>query len=108
MSVTQTARLATRYRCHNDGREGAGLHHTRGNGKPSRKTCQWCRGQLYTETGLWGAFHWVAGARYSDYAEDKALLTFTSEARADAYAAGLYAADSRSDVVIRWIPKEAS
>lgn len=103
---TKPARLATRYKCRYAGSEQAGRIHSSGTGKPSRKKCAGCGGPLDTETGLWGAFRWVADARCSDYAEDKALLTFTNQARADAYADGLYAADSRSDVVIRWISKE--
>lgn len=100
-------KLATRYQCRHAGNPSAGHLHTRGNGKPARKACQWCRGPLDVETGLWGAFHWVGGARYADYAEDRALRTFTSEVKADAYAAGLYEADNRSDVVIRWIAKDS-
>lgn len=103
--MSDTTRLATRYACRYDGNESAGMLHTRGNGKPTRKACRYCRGPLDVRTGLWGAFHWVPSARYSDYAEDRALVTFTSEAKADAYAAGLYAADSNSDVVIRWVDK---
>lgn len=101
-----SARLATRYRCRYDGNASAGLMHTRGTGRPSRKACQYCRGPLDVETGLWGAFHWVANARCADYAEDRALRTFTNETKADAYAAGLYAAGNNSDVVIRWIAKD--
>jgi hypothetical protein len=95
-------KLAKRYRCQNDGNESAGLTHTRGNGTPTRKTCQYCKGKFYTETGLWGAFHWTGNGRYP---EEAALVTFTNEAKADAYAADLYAADDRSNVVIRWIYK---
>ena len=35
--LAKPERLATRYVCCNDGNEAAGLRHTRGNGKPSRK-----------------------------------------------------------------------
>ena len=108
MSETKTARLAVRYACRYAGSEFAGNIHSSGSGRPSRKACAGCGGPLDAETGLWGAFHWAAQARCSDYAEDKALLTFANQARADAYADGLYEADNNGDVVIRWISKETS
>jgi hypothetical protein len=97
-------KLATKYRCQNAGNEAAGLTHTRGNGRPTRKTCQYCHGRFYVETGLWGAFEWTGDGRYP---EANALVTFTNEGKADTYAAGLYEADNNSNVVIRWIPKSA-
>jgi hypothetical protein len=103
--MSTPTKLAVKHACRYDSQEWAGHLHTRGTGKPTRKACQYCKGPIDVETGLWGAFHWVADARCSDYAEDRALRTFTNQKRADAYADGLYEADNRSDVVIRWIDK---
>ena len=93
-----TSKLATRYVCSNDGNEAAGLRHTRGNGKPSRKRCAGCKGSLRVYTGLWGVFTWTGDGRYPEAA---ALKTFTR------YALAEICANAGSDqTVVRWIYRD--
>ena len=97
-------KLATRYACRNAGKEWAGLTHTSGNGKPSRKRCANCRGEFYVQTGLWGVFTWTGDGRYPEAA---ALRTFTREPLAQAY---VDAENTRTDyaasLVLRWIYRD--
>jgi hypothetical protein len=94
-------KLATRYHCISA--SSIPGSHTAGNGKPARKRCAYCGGAFYTETGLWGVFHWVPQATVNDYAESKAVHVFTREVPAQKIADDAYAADGNSDLVVRWI-----
>jgi hypothetical protein len=94
-------RLAARYYCAS--RSSIPGNHTEGEGRPKRSKCGYCGGQFYTETGLYGVFHWKAGATVNDYSEAKALHLFASSKPADKIADDAYAADSDSDLVVRWI-----
>jgi hypothetical protein len=97
------ASLARRYWCMY--RSDIAGNHTEGNGKPTRKRCAFCGGQLVTDTGLWGIFHWADyNAKASDYSRDKALAIYTREATARKAADDAYAASPDSDLVVRWIP----
>ena len=106
MSETQTQlakpeRLATRYVCCNDGNEAAGLRHTRGNGKPSRKTCAGCKGPLHVYSGLWGVFTWTGDGRYPEAA---ALRTGTRESVLQAYVDSENTRTGyEANLVLRWI-----
>lgn len=77
--------------------------HTEGNGKPTRQKCRYCGGNLVTETGLWGVFHWSARGLASDYFLDKAVRTFVRKSAADKLSDDAYDADPESDLVVRWI-----
>jgi hypothetical protein len=92
---------ATRYRCISAGTIAGS--HTEGSGKPTRKRCGYCGGAFYTETGLYGVFHWVPQATVNDYSLANALHLFTRAAPAERIADGAYAASSDSDLVVRWI-----
>ena len=95
--LAKPERLATRYVCCNDGNEAAGLRHTRGNGKPSRKACACCKGSLRVYTGLWGVFTWTGDGRYPEAA---ALKTFTREQPAQTMA------EAGDQTVVRWIYRD--
>lgn len=98
-----TSKLATRYVCSNDGNEAAGLRHTRGNGRPSRKACAYCKGSLRVHTGLWGVFTWTGDGRYPEAA---ALRTGTRESVLQAYVAGENERTGyEANLVLRWISR---
>jgi len=94
-------RLAARYRCASA--SSIPGCHSEGAGKPSRKKCAYCGGPFYTETGLYGVFHWKPEATVNDYAEGKALRTSHREAPMQKIADDAYAASAESDLVVRWI-----
>lgn len=102
---TQAAKVpvarATRYRCLS-AISLAGSH-TEGEGKPKRKKCGYCGGKFYTETGLYGVFHWVPNARSSDYSLETAVSLHTRSKPAHKIADDAYAADPNSDLVVRWV-----
>lgn len=95
---------ATRYRCISaDSGSGLSSSHTSGEGKPKRLKCAYCGGKLYTETGLYGVFHWVANARVSDYSLETAVSLHTRSRPANKIADDAYAANPESDLVVRWV-----
>lgn len=101
MSAKIPAGRATRYYCASA--SSISGNHTAGHGKPARKKCGYCGGTFYTETGLYGVFHWVPQATVNDYALGKALHLFTRGAPAQKIADDAYASDINSDLVVRWI-----
>lgn len=105
MGEATPRKLGTRYYCAS--RSSLSGSHTEGHGKPSRKKCAYCGGQFYTESGLWGVFHYVPQAKASDYSEAKALRTFTRPGPAEKIADDAYAANRESDLVVRWIYADA-
>lgn len=105
MSAEIPAGRATRFYCVS--RSSITGSHTEGEGTPKRKKCAYCGGTFYTETGLYGVFHWAPQATVNDYALGKALHLFTRSAPADKIADDAYAADSSSDLVVRWVYLDA-
>ncbi len=96
-----TAKLATRYVCRLAGDPAAGLQHTSGNGKPSRRKCANCGSALDVYTGLWGVFTWTGDGRYP---QATALRTGTSQSRIQAYVDGENTrTDYAANLVMRWI-----
>jgi hypothetical protein len=95
--------LASRYYCSLRDKPGqlSGLH-AAGNGKPRSKTCTYCRGQLVTETGLWGVFEWRGDGRYRREAAEN---TFTRELAAEDWR--LDHTGAGTSLVVRWIPVDA-
>jgi hypothetical protein len=102
-------RMGTRYGCPNRSRPGAGLSHSSGYGKPSRKFCAGCHGELYTEQGRWGVFTWQG--HDGRYRYEDAESTYISARTADRHADTLNDADRAAGIepryVVRWIPEQA-
>lgn len=103
-------KLATRHWCVHKRNPAAGLQHTQGNGKPTRKRCRWCGGELVTQTGQWGVFAWTGTGRYP---ADEAESTYLSERAADRRTDKLALRDIAQPLnapeggwVVRWIPME--
>lgn len=71
--------------------------HSKGSGKPRRKRCGYCHGELLVESGWFGVFVWSGGLGRYDRAD--ALRLFASESAAQKYA------DARAEdnVVVRWV-----
>lgn len=80
---------ATRHKCS----IGNGYPHTRGDGKPKRRTCAYCRGPIHTETGTWGVYEWTGTGRYR---LPDAIRTFSRERAADEFA------ENSDGLVVRW------
>lgn len=95
---------ATRYRCISA--SSISGSHTEGEGKPTRKKCGYCGGKFYSETGLYGVFHWVANARARDYSLETAVSLHTRSKPATKIADDAYAANPESDLVVRWVYTE--
>jgi len=101
MSARVPAGRAARYYCAS--RSSTPGSHTEGEGKPKRRKCGYCGGAFYTETGLYGVFHWVPDAKASDYSLETAVSLHARSAPAQAVADEAYAADRNSDLVVRWV-----
>jgi len=83
--------MTTRYRCSSQ----LSPLCTRGDGRPTRKSCGYCGSVFVIQSGTWGAFDWTGNARYQ---RSDALRTFTSQKVADRWAAA-------RELVVRWIPE---
>lgn len=98
-------RLASQHYCVHRGNPAAGFRHTEGKGKPTRKSCRYCGGNLVTEHGRYHLFEHRSDGRY--FPADS-LGDFTSQAAADARGRelnqGEYLASYNSGhgVVTRW------
>ena len=94
-ATLEDTKQGTRYRCMNRGETGFSGFHTSGTGKPRSKQCKYCRSDLITEQGWFGAFTWTGRGFYP---HGEALQLFTREADAQRYA------DERpqDNVVVRW------
>ena len=69
---------------------------TRGNGKPSRKSCKHCGSSLYVESGVWCVVPWTGDGRYR--LED-AVSIHRSEAAAQSVVNG----DVSDTLVVRFL-----
>jgi len=98
-------KLATRHECIHHGTGNGGQSHTKGHGKARSQKCAFCRGRIYTETGLYGVFAWRGDGRYP---EADAVKTFTSPVVADRYAETEYVKyPGNGGLVVRWIGLDA-
>lgn len=70
-----------------------------GPGKPRSPKCPVCSSTLLVHEGRWGVFVWTAANRYP---ESAAVRIFEQHAAAEKTAA------ATTDLVVRWVPKEAS
>jgi hypothetical protein len=97
-------RTATRYECRNN----LSVLCTRGDGRPTRKTCVYCGGELRVETGVWGVFDWTQANRYPAEAANRAFPSRKqAEACADADNLVSRCEGKRETQVVRWIDARA-
>lgn len=84
-------------------RDSSGASHTRGNGKPRRKTCAYCGGTLITQHGEWGVFVHSsfpnAGPSGDRYRRADAVSIHNTQSAADR----VIAADTTNSLVVRWL-----
>lgn len=81
---------------------GYGFLHTKALQPASRrKRCAYCGATLSVTDGTWAVMPWRRDGRYHA-AQETIVATFRAEAAADDYATA-----SGSDLVARWIDKEA-
>jgi hypothetical protein len=97
--------IATRHHCIHRSNPAAGYRHTEGTGKPTRKRCQYCGGDLVTEHGRYHLYEHRSDGRY--HAGDS-LGDFLTQAAADRRGAVLNAGpyldsyNSHHGVITRW------
>lgn len=77
--------MAYTYECvHKHNPPSAGHRHDQGSGKPTRKRCSGCGGQLRIRQGKWGVFvHSSFNGGDARYREQDAIATFDREAAAE-------------------------
>jgi hypothetical protein len=68
--------------------------HDSGDGKPPRKRCRYCKGELVSQAGTYGVFTWRGDGRYP---LADAHATFPRESTADRYAT------RDTTYVVRWL-----
>jgi len=100
-----TAQLATRHHCiHRSNPDVPGIH-TQGTGKPTRRRCGYCGGDLITERGRYHLFEHRGDGRYigADSLADF-LTQAAADRRADELNRGEYleSYNSHHGVVVRW------
>ena len=86
--------MAYQHVCEHAHNPAAGYAHDRGQGKPTRKRCRYCKGSFIISEGQYGVFVWRGDGHYP---LANAVAVFQREIAATAHTM------TNPDYVVRWI-----